>query len=102
MYSVCCESIYNNHPRIFRSALVGVGSPGEQIPVIVAEPEAGQFPVSKTDERQLRSELLDLGKRCRLTESIDHVLFLEALPVDTRHNVKINREQLRGWAEKRI
>lgn len=102
MYSVCCEAIYNNHPRIFRSALVGVGSPGEQLPVIVAEPEAGQYPATRTDERQLRSELLELGKGCRLTESIDRVLFLKALPVDTRHNVKINREQLRGWAKKRI
>jgi acyl-CoA synthetase (AMP-forming)/AMP-acid ligase II len=101
MYSVCCEAIFNCHPKIFRSALVGVGSPGSQIPVIVAEPESGQFP-SGAAERTLRDELLALGQQNPLTVSIRHILFLRALPVDTRHNVKINREQLRGWAAARI
>lgn len=102
MYSVCCEAIYNQHPRIFRSALVGVGMAGKQTPVIVAEPEAGHFPSTKTEQLQLRAELLELGNANSLTRSIRHVLFREALPVDTRHNVKINREQLRGWAAERI
>ena len=75
---------------------------GKQTPVIVAEPEEGHFPSSKTEQSQLRAELLELGNANSLTKSIRHVLFREALPVDTRHNVKINREQLRGWAAERI
>ena len=44
MFSVCCEAIFNEHPRIYRSALVGIGPVPQQTPVIVAEPEEGAFP----------------------------------------------------------
>ena len=43
MYTIPCEAIFNQHPRIFRSALVGVGEPGRQRPVIccvLASPRA--------------------------------------------------------------
>jgi len=98
MYSVCCEAIFNNHPAIYRSALVGIGPKGQQIPVIVAEPEGGRFPSSERESQVLRDELLQLGKHNPLTVNINRILFHKSLPVDTRHNVKINREQLAEWA----
>jgi len=102
MYSVCCEAIFNQHSNIYRCALVGLGERGRQRPVIVAEPEAGMFPQDDVQEDRLRAELLELGHRNDLTASIDDVLFHPSLPVDTRHNVKINREQLAIWAVKKI
>jgi acyl-CoA synthetase (AMP-forming)/AMP-acid ligase II len=98
MYSVCCEAIFNNHPAIYRCALVGIGAKGQQTPVIVAEPEPGRFPASEQDRRQLRDELLRLGAQNPLTSNISRILFHRSLPVDTRHNVKINRELLAVWA----
>jgi acyl-CoA synthetase (AMP-forming)/AMP-acid ligase II len=98
MYSVCCEAIFNTHPAICRCALVGMGKKGEQTPVIVAEPEPGQFPASDLDRQQLIDELLQLGAANPLTKSISRILFHRSLPVDTRHNVKINRELLAVWA----
>lgn len=98
MYSVCCEAIFNNHPAIYRCALVGIGAKGQQIPVIVAEPESGKFPASERHRRQLRDELLQLGAQNPLTSNISRMLFHRSLPVDTRHNVKINRELLAAWA----
>ena len=98
MYSVCCEAIFNNHPAVYRSALVGIGLKGQQIPVIVAEPESGRFPSSEQERTSLRDELLQLGKQNPLTVGIKRILFNQSLPVDTRHNVKINREQLAEWA----
>ena len=98
MYSVCCEAIFNNHPAIYRSALVGIGSKGRQVPVIVAETEGGRFPSSERKCQLLREELLQLGKQNLLTVDINRILFHKSLPVDTRHNVKINREQLAEWA----
>ena len=98
MYSVCCEAIFNNHPAIYRCALVGIGAKGQQTPIIVAEPELGKCPASDRDRQQLRDELLQLGAQNPLTASISRVLFHRSLPVDTRHNVKINRELLAGWA----
>jgi olefin beta-lactone synthetase len=98
MYSVCCEAIFNNHPAIYRCALVGIGKNGDQTPVIVAEPELGKFPASDRERRQLTDELLQLGAGNSLTKSISRILFHRSLPVDTRHNVKINRELLAVWA----
>lgn len=102
MFTICCEAIFNQHPRIFRSALVGVGEKPNQRPVIIVEPEAGQFPATPEDERQLRAELRELGLANPLTQHIETILFHRALPVDVRHNVKIFREKLAPWAEQQL
>lgn len=102
MFTIRCEAIFNDHPRVYRSALVGVGSKSKQKPVIIVEPEQGEFPESQADIDQFKRELLDLGQANALTESIETVLFHRSLPVDIRHNVKIFREKLAPWAEKQI
>ncbi len=102
LFTIPCEAIFNNHPRVFRSALVGVGSKPQQQPVIIIEPEAGQFPKSAADQAQFRAELLDLGRANPITVAIETVLFHPSLPVDIRHNVKIFREKLGPWASKEL
>lgn len=102
MFTIPCEAIFNNHPRVFRSALVGVGSKPNQQPVIVVEPEAGQFPKSSADRAKFRDELLKLARDNPLTSSIHTVLFHPSLPVDIRHNVKIFREKLGPWVESEL
>ena len=102
MFTICCEAIFNQHPRVFRSALVGVGEKPQQRPVIIVEPEAGQFPKTSEDQRQLQSELRQLGLANPLTEHIETILFHPSLPVDIRHNVKIFREKLAPWAEQQL
>ena len=74
------------------------GQKGQQVPVIVAEPEVGRYPASQQELQLLRQELLQLGGQNPLTASVKRILFHQSLPVDTRHNVKINREQLAEWA----
>jgi acyl-CoA synthetase (AMP-forming)/AMP-acid ligase II len=98
MFSVCCEAIFENHPRVYRAALVGLGTPGAEAPVIIVEPEAGQWPSTGADEARFREELLAIAASSPLTSSIRDVRFHRSLPVDTRHNVKIQREALRAWA----
>lgn len=98
MYSVCCEAIFNNDSRIYRSALVGIGPRGRQSPAIVVEPESGQFPRSKAECEALADDLRRLGRSSPLTQNIRTILFHPSMPVDTRHNVKINREALAVWA----
>ncbi|MBX3442249.1 MAG: AMP-binding protein [Planctomyces sp.] len=102
MHSVCCEAIFENHPRVYRAALVGLGPRGAQRPVLIAEPQAGEFPATPADETRLRNELLELGRSSGLTSSINTILFHPSLPVDTRHNVKIQREALAAWAAGRV
>jgi acyl-CoA synthetase (AMP-forming)/AMP-acid ligase II len=101
MFSVPCEAVFNEHPDVFRSALVGVGSPGAQRPVIVVEPRQGRFPRGLR-ARAFVEELLQLGRANKLTHGIRNVLFHRGLPVDVRHNAKINREELAVWAKGRL
>ncbi len=100
MFSVRCEAIFNEHPDVYRSALVGVGEKPRQRPVIVIEPESGQFPGTESAREKFFAELRKLATTNPLTEPIATFLFHRSLPVDTRHNVKIRREELALWAMK--
>jgi len=99
LFTIPCEAIFNNHPRVFRSALVGVGTPPEQKPVICIELEPRH---GRGKKKQLMGELFALAKKCALTKDIDTILFKKAFPVDIRHNSKIFREKLALWAEKKV
>ncbi|MCA9548710.1 MAG: AMP-binding protein [Myxococcales bacterium] len=100
MFTVCCEAIFNQHPRVYRSALVGVGAQGNQTPVLAVECHPEQRPKDAADRAQLTKELLALGAASALTRSIQKILFHDAFPVDARHNAKIRREDLAVWAAK--
>ena len=41
LFAVRCEGIFNRHPRVYRSALVGIGERGAQEPAICIELEPG-------------------------------------------------------------
>ena len=42
LFTIPCEAIFNQHPAVFRSALVGLGTAPHQKPVICIELESGQ------------------------------------------------------------
>ncbi len=102
LYPVCCEAIFNQHPDIFRSALVGVGPPGMQHPVIILEPKQGKFPKTPAAKKALLDEIRLLGQGSRITKSIGDFLFRRSFPVNIRHNAKIFREKLALWAAKKM
>jgi acyl-CoA synthetase (AMP-forming)/AMP-acid ligase II len=94
-FTVPCEAIFNQHPQVQRSALVGVGTPPQQRPVMCVElDDASQ----NGDSRQLTNELLELAGRYDHTRGIDTILYHRSFPVDVRHNAKIFREKLSEWA----
>jgi acyl-CoA synthetase (AMP-forming)/AMP-acid ligase II len=88
LFSIPCEAIFNQHPKIFRSALAG------SVPRIFVEPLPEFFPKNNTEKQKLISELLELAQKNPLTESIKEICIMRHFPVDVRHNVKINRELL--------
>ena len=96
------EPIFNQHPNVFRSALVGCGPPGRQLRVIIVEPEQGFSPESTEDISVLLKEMHAIAAKHTETKSIEHFLLHPSLPVDVRHNVKINREALAVWAAKQL
>ena len=102
MYTVPCEAIFNRHDDIYRTALVGVGPPGEQVPVIVAEPLPERMPKTADDRKKLVGELRGLALDNALTQPIEHILLHRSLPVDIRHNAKIFRERLAPWAARQL
>jgi acyl-CoA synthetase (AMP-forming)/AMP-acid ligase II len=102
LFTIPCEAIFNQHPRIYRSALVGVGRPPEQRPVIIVEPWPEHRPASPADQRQLLEELGELARQHPHTAGIADFLVHDSLPVDIRHNAKIFREQLAEWARRRL
>jgi olefin beta-lactone synthetase len=98
LFTIPCEAIFNQHERIYRSALVGVGTPGQQRPVIIAEPWPEKRPRNEQDQQQLISELQALGLMHPHTADIKDFFLMDTLPTDIRHNAKIFREKLAVWA----
>ena len=98
LYTIPSESVFNRHPDVKKSALVGLGDRGHQQPVMVIEPENPDRVRSKNDQETFRRELLKLGEEIDWTRDIREILFHPEFPVDIRHNAKIFREQLAVWA----
>jgi acyl-CoA synthetase (AMP-forming)/AMP-acid ligase II len=96
LFTIPCEGVFNQHPRVRRSALVGLESGQGQIPVLCVELEPG------ADRDQVRRELLETAQRFTHTRRIRTVLFHPGFPVDVRHNAKIFREKLAVWAKGRV
>ncbi len=99
LFTIPCEAVYNCHPQVARSALVGITTYDPEIKraVIIIELEQGFHP-----SKDLMKELHELGNSSNLTKGISDILFCKKFPVDPRHNAKIFREKLAIWAERRI
>jgi len=89
LYTECVEGPVNAINGVYRSALVGLGQPGAQTPVIVIEPEPGIHP----------SELTEAVKTAVQPHGITRIETLAAFPVDIRHNAKIRRQQIASQFE---
>jgi acyl-CoA synthetase (AMP-forming)/AMP-acid ligase II len=94
-----CEAIFNQHPDLVRSAVVGVGVRGRQTPVLCIEVKGKLSPV---DKERVHYDLLQLAQAHSITKSIRTVLFHPGFPVDIRHNSKIGREELAQWSAKQM
>jgi acyl-CoA synthetase (AMP-forming)/AMP-acid ligase II len=99
LFTIPVEGVFNAHPEVLRTALVGIGAAGSQRPVLCVELEKG---VRRDQEERIRRELLELGSGFPHTAGIGDILFHPAFPVDIRHNAKIFREKLAVWAGRRV
>jgi acyl-CoA synthetase (AMP-forming)/AMP-acid ligase II len=95
MFTDPVEGVFNTHPRVFRSALIGLGSPGNQAPAVVIEPEADAFPKNSRERAAFIAELRELAGRNPHTAAITRFFFEKKFPVDVRHNAKIHRLTLK-------
>src|SRR5262249_23014146 len=79
LFTIPCEAIFNTHPDVFRSALVGVERGGEMMPLICIEPARR---MSRDEEERIRGELLERAAEFPHTRRIRTILFHPAFPVD--------------------
>jgi acyl-CoA synthetase (AMP-forming)/AMP-acid ligase II len=95
IFPVAWEGCFNHHPDVRRTALVAArdarGSPG---PVLVVEPRAARL--SAAAGARLLAELRSLGPAAR------EIVFSRRIPVDVRHNIKIDRIALGRTTERRL
>jgi len=95
LFTAECEGIFNEHPDVGRSALVGVGPPGSARPVICIEPRTA---LDSASLARIEDQLRALAQAHARTREIDTFLFHPGFPVDLRHNAKIGRDLLAAWA----
>lgn len=99
------EGVFNAHPSVFRSALVGVNIQGVMTPVVCVQRPSPLQPGLRTrvqPNEAVKQELLELAQKFPVTRDITMILFHPDFPVDIRHNSKIFREKLAVWAAKKV
>ena len=86
------ENVFNTHPAVFRSALVGLGARGEERQVLIVQLESGKKPGAA-----LATELFLHGDPFPTCAGVAALVFRDDFPVDVRHNAKIHRGELKVW-----
>jgi len=94
LYTEQVEPVFNTHADVKRTALVGIGAVGSQMPVLCYELHAG---VASGRRAAIEEELRQIATRHPHTAVISRFLRHPGFPVDIRHNAKIGREKLAAW-----
>ncbi|WP_189382579.1 fatty acid CoA ligase family protein [Streptosporangium nondiastaticum] len=93
------EAVANTVPGVRRCGLVGTGPAGTQLPVLCVETERR---LRGAQRRKAVTDTLALMQGIPHLAGIKQVLFHPGLPVDIRHNSKINHPALAVWAARKI
>lgn len=100
LFSVPIERVFDEHPAVRQTALVGVGEPGECKPVLLIEREPG---FTRLTDEELMGQLVALRAGNEAASAVtDLVPYPGTFPVDIRHNAKIVREELTEWANRNL
>jgi acyl-CoA synthetase (AMP-forming)/AMP-acid ligase II len=94
LHSIPVEAVAEEG-RFSRAAFVGVGERGQQLGVVIFEVD-GVKP--RLEEDWEAKTLADLKKRIGSEGLHKALLHFGKLPVDRRHNAKLEREALAAWA----
>ncbi|MBF6353680.1 AMP-binding protein [Nocardia higoensis] len=100
LFTVQVEQIFAPVAGVARTALVGVGEPGVQRPVLCVEVDEDH--PDGADQGSVLAAVRARAAEFALTRAITDVLVHPGFPVDIRHNAKIGREQLAVWAGEQL
>ena len=84
-YPAQVETIFNQHPRVKRSALIQDRKTGK--PIVVVQ----KFDGGTEIETMFLMDLKNLAQSFDVTKKIQDFRAINVLPVDVRHNIKIDR-----------
>lgn len=109
-FTMMCESVLNAHESVQRTALVGVGPKGQQLPIVCVEltpTAAASMAALSNDDRAREREALfralaTLADAHTCTRGLRRFILHPDFPVDVRHNAKIDREALALWAGSKL
>ena len=99
LYTEQVEPVFNTVAGVRRTALVGVGERGAQVPVLCYE-LLPDVPAAQRDG--VEAALRALVARYPHMATIERFLRHPGFPVDIRHNAKIGREKLAAWAAEKL
>lgn len=97
-YSIQMESIFNQHPKIKRTALVKLIINNVASPAIIVERHDRKTRMSES----FLKELHVLKENEPFTKDVQHFFLHDSFPVDVRHNIKIDRIKLTQWAQEQF
>ena len=86
LFTTECENIFNNHPAVYRSALIKI----KEKPTILIE----IYKKEKKYWAKIHKELLEIAQKNSKTKNIKNIQLHKKFPVDIRHNAKIKRDIL--------
>lgn len=92
------EAIFDQHPLVRRSGLVErTGASGHNEAVLCIEPWE---PLSNAEQKSLETSLWRIAQEHPQCAVVTRIYFLSKLPLDPRHNAKIERPRLQKWAQR--
>lgn len=96
------EAIFNTVEGVERTALVGVGEPGRQQPILCVELRRSGRHNNAVAKQSAEQAIRVLAAQHESLVGLNRILFHPGFPVDIRHNSKIGREALTAWARKQV
>ncbi|MCD4653637.1 AMP-binding protein [bacterium] len=104
LFTIPVEGVFNTHPKVYRTALVGLGTRGSQKPVLCVELENAYASLHRnsTEKELFFTELMKHANQFPQAQTVNKFILHKSFPVDIRHNSKIFREKLQNWVEKKM
>ena len=90
------ENIINELDYVSRCALITPQFMGKETPTLIIQTTSK---LKQTDKIKLEKNITDALTRCNAPFTIDKFIYKERLPVDGRHNIKIDRIKLKKEVE---
>ena len=98
LFSVACEGVFNQHPRVRRTALVGMGVAPNSDPRCVSRWRT----MERSIDLRSSASCWPSAQHAPRRDNVETILFHHRFPVDIRHNAKIFRERLAAWASRQV